>query len=160
MIFRRKGPKHYKKAVMEALAGIRIARAKVRFYSSRLRPLAQRDENARRLLETIYYIDFILEAISLRLETILAVPTSMEGLERLLRLPYQLSKEIARQASILPPDLGSIMSSIEQSISALVPDPVSLEVETSPNPQVETILDEARRKARSSVEEELEAGKA
>ncbi len=152
MVLRRRR-KDGRRMLLDALSAVRQARVRIRMYTSRLGGLQA--EEARRLRESLYYVDYILEAISLRLETILTVSGAVQGLdEDLLRLPYELSKTLSREAESLPPEIGALLDSIEQGIASLLPEGYATGIIGGEelSPQAETIIKEARERARREAE--------
>ncbi|BAA80985.2 hypothetical protein APE_1975.1 [Aeropyrum pernix K1] len=137
-----------RREIVEALATVRQARFKLKVYKSRLHMLES--EDAERLASRLEYIDYILEAVGLRLETILALQPSIEAVEDLMKLPYELVKQAAKQAQDLPPDITSLLTALEQSLASAIPEDTLIELGPGPetlSPQARDILREAEKRA-------------
>ncbi|BAN90708.1 Snf7 family protein [Aeropyrum camini] len=137
-----------RREIVEALATVRQARLKLRVYKSRLYMLDS--EDAGKLASRLEYIDYILEAIGLRLETILTLQPSIEAVEDLMKLPYELVKQAVKQAQDLPPDVTSLLTTIEQSLAQAIPQDTIVESSLGSeklSPQAREILREAEKRA-------------
>ncbi len=103
-----------KMAVIQALGASRQALLRIRAQIKRTKILAHRDEAARAFLQTLYMVENLLERVVLRLETMYAAGiVARDSLE----LPLKIVKWIEENAQGLPPDIGSIVSIVDEALS-------------------------------------------
>jgi len=138
--------------LLQALSQARRARLEIRRARARLRGMS--GEEARRLQILLDTVDNALEAVTLRIETMLA---SGVYTRELAGLPLEVTRRLSSMGG-LPPAIAEILSSVEDSLQALVaqaPEAPALEPARVDSVEAEAarILREAEKAARRKLEE-------
>jgi len=102
---RRRRAQSGKAALLQALAQARTAKYRLEYWIRRI----EAEGGDPKLLETLYFIDYVLEAIILRLNTLITLG-GVNG--ALAGLPVALAREVTRHLEAVPPEVAASLSAI------------------------------------------------
>ncbi len=149
------GKRDVRRALLYALAQARQARVQLRKAKARLRN--KPPEQTRQLLLMIETLDIALEAIIIRLDTMLSA--NLYGVE-LLGLPIELVRRLKPMTRGLPPVIRELVDSVGESLevaSKWVPGGFEgLGLREEIREEAKKIIEEAEKEARKRLEESLE----
>ncbi len=138
-----------RRLLIDAIYRARLAQTEVRRAKTRLRSLPSKPPEVGRLLVSLEVLELALEAVVIRLETMLAANVFSGGL---LALPVAILEELGEYARGLPPALADAIGGVEDALRSLAAMPQVSE-------DVALHRDEAREEARKILEEAAEAAK-
>ncbi len=107
---RRKQAPRDRTVLIQALAQARTAKQRLDYWIRRI----ESEGGDPKLLETLYFVDYMLEAIILRLNTLIMMD-SISG--ALSGLPVVLAREVARHIETLPPEIAASLSAMSNMLA-------------------------------------------
>ncbi len=136
---RRRAPSG-KAALLQALGQARAAKHRLNYWIRRI----EAEGGDPKLLETLYFIDYVLEAIIVRLNTLILVGSPVEPLAG---LPVALAREVARHLEAVPPDVAAAISAASNILAESSLAEASLLDSEAVSSKAREILEEAARSA-------------
>jgi len=142
-----------KALLVRVLGQARAAQYRVRYWIARL----EAEGGDKGVLETLHALDYILEFIALRVETILTLWGAVQGMER---LPLEVVREASRSFQGIPPEIAASLSSIANLLAeaSMAPGEPSFIIETSgarrsleAEDVIRAAVEEARRRVASKT---------
>lgn len=156
MIFPRRRKSAGKSALLQALAQARTAKYRLEYWIRRI----EVEGGDPRLLETLYTIDYLLEAIILRLNTIITLGSPAP---ELAGLPVALAREASRRLEVVPPEVAASISALTNILAESYLAEASIIEGELVNEKAREVIMEASRAAAERVRgrrQESEAGEA